>query len=354
MPYEIINRHSPAIMAYSRFIRGHQNSHFLQEPAWAQVKKMWQWQAIVVYNPQGNIVAAMSILLRRLPLGYHVDYAPRGPVCDRQDPALMQAITQEVNRLAKDNKCLLTYMDPDEAEDNSSFKTIMTNLGYVEKHNDHFDGVQAQTVFRLSLKGKDEQSLLAGLSQKTRYNIRLAQRKGVSVVRFPGGRAIPPQALDSFSHLMKTTGARNHFCIRNREYFENILSAFGNDAVLYLAYLDGKPIGGTIGVFYGDKAWYLYGASANESRCAMPNYLLQWTMICDALARGCEMYDFRGVPCTDDPNDHLYGLYRFKKGFGGELTKFTGLFTYYHKPVLGRLFDKAQSTFRKLRRKRTT
>ncbi len=352
MPYEIITRENAAIKEYSRFVRSHANCHFLQDPAWARVKKMWQWQAVVVRNQQGNVVAAMSILLRRLPLGYHIAYAPRGPVCNRQDAAVIQAIAQGVQQLAREKKCLLTYMDPDESEDNALFRTIMSELGYVERHSDHFGGVQAQTVFRLGLKGKDEEQVMTGFSQKTRYNIRLAQRKGVTIARFPGGRNIPPEALDRFALLMKTTGQRDHFCIRNREYFENILSALGNDAVLYLAYLDGEAIGGTIAVFYGDKAWYLYGASSNEKRSAMPNYLLQWTMIQESLRRKCALYDFRGVPATGKTDDPLYGLYRFKKGFGGVYTRFTGLFTYYHKPLLGRLFDKAQRSFRKLRRKK--
>ncbi len=352
MRYAFLSLEDPEISRYAHFIRSHSHCHFLQDPAWSRVKPMWCWHGMAVYDDSGSICAAMSILLRSLPLGFSIAYAPRGPVCDRNDREVLKLLTQGLKAFAKENRCLLTYLDPDEPEENRGFSANMAQLGFRERHSDAFGGVQPQSVFRISLEGRDEEQLLASFAQKTRYNIRLAQRRGVAVQAYSGEKEIPEKALDSFSALMQTTGERDHFQVRGREYFRGLLSALGKDAVLYMAYLDGQPLAGTLAIFYGNKAWYLYGASANESRRAMPNYLLQWHMMVEARRRNCAIYDFRGVPGTGEPSDPLYGLYRFKKGFAGEHTRFTGLFIYYHKPLLGRAFDYAQGLYRRLRRKR--
>ncbi len=350
MNYQIINREDPAITEYAAFVGSHANGHFLQSPSWALVKYWWQWQGILVRRDDGTIAAAMSVLLRKLPLGFSFAYAPRGPVCDRNEEAVMGVLIAGLEDLAKQNRCLLTYLDPDEKEENTAFCGMMRKLGFVQRRSNAFDGIQAHSVFRISLKDMDEKRLLASFTQKTRYNIRLAQRRGVTVSRFPGNQHIPQEVLDSFDALMQATGKRDRFLVRKLAYFENLLMAMGQDGVLFIAKRDGVPIAGTIALYYGGKAWYLYGASADEHREAMPNYLLQWNMMREALERQCSIYDLRGVPGTGEPEDPLYGLYRFKKGFGGTHTRFAGLFTRYHWPILGRLLDYGQRVFRKLRR----
>ncbi len=352
MKYLILSQESPEVDPYTRFVRGHAASHFLQDPSWASVKPGWRWQAVAVYDDSSQMQGAMSVLLRRLPLGFSIAYAPRGPVCDRGNAEVISALMDGLKALAQKDRCVLTYLDPDEPEGNAAFSALMERLGFRQRHSDGFGGVQPQSVFRIDLRGKDSEMLLSSFAQKTRYNIRLAQRRGVEVSRFSGSSSIPEAALDAFADLMKTTGARDGFLVRGRDYFHGLLSALGESAVLYLAQVDGQILGGTIAIFYGGKAWYLYGASSNEGRGAMPNYLLQWKMISDALEKECVFYDFRGVPGTGEPTDPLYGLYRFKKGFSGNHTRFTGLFICYHRRLLGRFFDFAQNRFRDLRRKR--
>ena len=130
---------------------------------------------------------------------------------------------------------------------------------------------------------------------------------------------------------------------------KKVFAAMGREAVLFMAYLEDTPIAGTIGVYSGGKGWYLYGASSNSHRNAMPNYLLQWEMVRMALERHCVFYDFRGVPGELTEENPLYGLYRFKKGFGGTYTKFMGLFVRSYRPVLSRCFDISLQIFRLLR-----
>ena len=126
----------------------------------------------------------------------------------------------------------------------------------------------------------------------------------------------------------------------------------GKDAVLFMAYLDDTPIAGTIGIFSGHKGWYLYGASSNAHRNVMPNYLLQWEMIRESLRRNCVFYDLRGVPGELEEDNPLYGLYRFKKGFGGTYTKFSGLFARRYRPLFAWCFEIALRCFRILRAKK--
>ncbi len=335
--------------AMSRFINTHPNGHFLQSPQWAQVKRQWDWRGVVVRGDDGRILGAASLLIRRLPLGLSLIYAPRGPICDRDDPAVLRELLDGIRQAARECRAPLLLLDPDAPADDDSFRAALTAEGFMEKYSAGLDNIQAQHVFRLDLSGRTEAEVFAAFPSKTRYNIRLAQRRGVTIRQYRGDRPIPAAELSAFSRLMEITGERDRFLTRDRSYFQDVLSSMGENAVLYLAYLNGKPIAGTIEVFYGHKAWYLYGASSNEHRAAMPNYLLQWEMIRRALRLGCSFYDLRGVPQAPREDDPLYGLYRFKKGFGGEKRDFTGLFIKKYRPLTGVAMLAAMRLYRRLK-----
>lgn len=343
MKYQIISeKDTEAVSQMESFVLSHSNCHFLQSPKWRRVKANWHWHGILAWDNE-KITGAMSVLIRKLPLGFSILYAPRGPVCDRNDYQIMSELIKGVGKLSKAHHGIHLYIDPDEADSNDEFRRMMKGFSFTEKSDNGFGNIQPQFVFRLDLENKTESDIFENFSQKTRYNIRLAARRGVGISRYRGDQKIPTTALNAFSQLMEATGKRDGFRIRDKEYFKRLLTAFGKNAVLLLANHNGTAIAGAIEIFYGNKAWYLYGASANEYRNMMPNYLLQWEMMALALKRGCSIYDFRGVPGCVSESDPLYGLYRFKKGFGGEYTKFTGLFIYAYKPVLSQLFLKAMA-----------
>ena len=198
-------------------------------------------------------------------------------------------------------------------------RQIMLRQGFrLKEGGKNFEAIQPRYVFRLNVEGKTEDELMAGFHQKWRYNIRLAQRKGVEV-RICGKEMVP-----DFARLMLETGVRDGFVTRQPEYFSNMLDNLGEHCRLYMAFYEGEPIAGTLAIHYGDKVWYLYGASSNEHRNLMPNYLLQWRMIQWAVETGCRIYDFRGVSGDLSEDNPLYGLYKFKKGFGGDFTEFVG------------------------------
>jgi len=150
---------------------------------------------------------------------------------------------------------------------------------------------------------------------------------------------------------MVETGERDDFLIRSLSYFEKMYDELApHHMKLLMAYNNDEPIAGIIPIMYGKKVWYLYGASSNKDRNLMPNYLLQWTMIKEAISNKCDIYDFRGVSGIVDESHPQYGLYRFKKGFGADFTEFIGEVYMPYKPVKYKLYKFVEKTFRTLRK----
>ncbi len=343
--FEIVNEKT--LSEYERFIETHPKGHFLQSSRWAKVKSAWKWVAIVVRNEGGAIKGAVSVLIRKVPaLPYTLMYAGRGPVCDPHDRDTISALTDGMRALAKKHKAYAVKLDPDITSDNGEFIAIMEALGY-KRHfgSKNFEGVQPNYVFRLNIAGKTEEELLSACHSKTRYNLRLAERKGVTV------RLCGKEMLPDFSAIMDETGARDGFIVRGKDYFADILDSLGEGARLYMAFYEDKPVAGTLAIHFGNKVWYLYGASSNTYRNVMPNYMLQWDMIRWALETKCDIYDFRGVSGDISPENPLYGLYNFKKGFGGDFTEFCGEFEMVFNPSADFIINKVLASARNVRRK---
>ena len=149
---------------------------------------------------------------------------------------------------------------------------------------------------------------------------------------------------------MVETGQRDNFGIRSLGYFEKMYDEMAPKHMkLLMAYHENKPIAGIIPIMYGSKVWYLYGASSNSHRNLMPNYLLQWTMIQEAIKSGADMYDFRGVSGVVDETHPQYGLYRFKKGFNATFTEFIGEVYIPFKPLVYRMYKISEKLFRTFR-----
>ena len=332
---------------YEAFLRAHPKGHFLQSHEWAAVKSSWKWEGLLVRDEQNAIIGGLSVLIRRVPgTPYTLMYGARGPVCDPHDGATLAALTEGAKALAKKHNAYALRLDPDVPSGDGAFIAAMKGLGYRHQPGDKdFNGVQPCYVFRLDVKDKTEEDLLAAFHQKTRYNLRLSSRKGVTV------RLCGEELLPDFARLMQETGSRDGFIVRSEEYFRTMLRALGDDARLYMAFLEDKPIAGTLAIHFGNKVWYLYGASSNEHRNVMPNYQLQWEMIRWALETRSEIYDFRGVSGDLTPENPLYGLYLFKKGFGGDLTEFCGEFTMVYNKTAEAFIDKGLGAVRQVRHK---
>ncbi len=308
------------IPEYEAFVQHHPKGHFAQSVLWAKQKPSWKWEAVAVRGEDGAICGAMAVLIRKVPgTPFTLMYGCRAPVCDVHDRETIAELLRGLKALAKEYHSYVIKLDPDVPSSDRTFDAVMRSLGFrLKEGGKNFEAIQPRYVFRLNIEGKSCDELMAAFHQKTRYNIRLAIRKGVEV-KIEGKEAVP-----AFAALMLTTGVRDGFVTRQPQYFADMLDNLGSHARLYMAYIDGEPIAGTLAIHYGDKVWYLYGASSNEHRNLMPNYLLQWSMIQWAVELGCRIYDFRGVSGDLSEDNPLYGLYKFKKGFSGDFVEFIG------------------------------
>lgn len=328
------------------FVRTSSKAHFTQLSSWSKVKSEWNWCGLLCRNEGGEIVGAMALLIRKVPvLPYKLLYSPRGPVCDVNDAQVVKALIKGAQDVAKSERGYLIKVDTDVSIEDEQFAETMREIGFdIKNKAKNFEGIQPRFVFRLNVEGKTEEELLASFHSKTRYNIRVAEKNNVQV------RICGKEQVEDFHKIMVETGERDDFTIRSSGYFAKMLDAFGNDARLYMAYYEDKPIAGTIAIHCGDKVWYLYGASSNAYRNVMPNYLLQWEMIKWSVQLGCRIYDFRGVSGDLDPQNPLYGLYRFKKGFNGDFVEFIGEMDLVQDAFGKKLVDVCEKAYRWLRR----
>lgn len=277
---------------YSKFLKNHDRCNFQQSIEWSKVKSSWKNEIVLVEDENDNIIGSISVLIRKIPIFGNIMYCSRGPICDIHDEKVLKELTCGLKELAKKYNSFVLKIEPDIKSEDKEFREIVTKLGYKIKDNakNFNEEIQPRYVFRLDIKDKTEDEIFNDFHQKTRYNIRLAIKKNVIIKE--GTR----EDLKIFHQIMKTTGQRDNFIIRSLEYFEKMYDElYPEHMKLMMAYDGEKPISGIIDIIYGNKVWYLYGASSNESRNLMPNYLLQWEMVKYAIKNKKDMYDFRGV-----------------------------------------------------------
>ena len=318
-----------SVDAWEQFIARHPYSHILQTPAWGELKAAFNWTP--KYVTQGALGAL--ILFRRLPLGFSVAYLPRGPIGEGEWAPFWSALDD----LCKKERALFLRVEPDIWEPASK--------GFIQRQLPQFietnHTIQPPRTILIDLRPSEDEILMA-MKSKTRYNIRLAERKEV-IVR-------PSADVEAFYRMMQTTGERDAFGIHNQRYYQRAYDLFKRrDActILIAAYED-EPLAGLMAFSHGETAWYFYGASTDEERNRMPTYLLQWEAIRWAKNRGCKTYDLWGIP--DHPeatleesflerSDDLWGVYRFKRGFGGEICRTIGAWDRVYHPHLYKLYQ---------------
>lgn len=336
---------------YNNFVKKHPKGHFLQLWEWGQVKLGMGWEPLpLILEEDGEIRAAMLILKRALPIpGMKkcIFYSPRGPVVDIESKELCSVLFEGARKVAQDHGAIFLKIDPDVPVGNEDFTHILEECNFHKNETGlDFEGVQPGFVFRLNIDLSEEE-LLSNMHSKTRYNIRLAQKKGVQI-----RKSKDKEDLKRFFDVLVETAERDQFLIRGYEYFEMIWDQMlaNGWAEIFLAEWEGKTIAATLALIMDEKAWYLYGASSNQYRNVMPNYLIQWEMICWARQRGCTLYDFRGVSGDLDESNPLYGLYKFKKGFNGDFTEFVGDWDTVYSPFFYFLWTRALPVYMKTSR----
>jgi lipid II:glycine glycyltransferase (peptidoglycan interpeptide bridge formation enzyme) len=288
-----------------------------------------------VVDDDGQLRAAMLILVSRAPLlRRNYFYAPRGPVIDDPASPTLPVLLDFVRVAARKYGAFMLKVEPSVVDGDTAWLAALHKLGF--RPNPYATHVRHEWILDLRA---DEQDLLAGMKEKWRYNIRLAARKGVTI-RQGAGQA----DLDMFYRIYETTSERDQFFIHDKRHYEDVMRLFGSEndgedrqgerAALLLAEYEGQPIAGIIVLRYGRWSWYMYGASSNEHRNLMPNHSLQWTGMQWAKAHGCWYYNFRGIPDILEEGQELYGVYVFKRGFGGYPMRFLKTHDLVYSPLI--------------------
>jgi len=317
---------------WENFLSQHPNTHILQTPTWGELKATFGWE---VTRVQAGDIGA-QILFRRLPLGLTFAYIPKGPVFaprGRPDAQSGKTLPHEafeqwdqlwpvVDEVCRDRRAFFLKLEPNLWMEEGSFWDSVPPSGFQLSPHD----IQPPRTLIVDLQGSEEQ-ILGRMKQKTRYNIRLALRKGV-VVRTSSD-------LDTFYQMMRITSQRSEFEVHSLAYFQRAYELFhphGMCELLSAEYQE-EPLAALMVFGKGNQAWYFYGASTNQHRNRMPSYILQWEAMRWARAQGYLEYDLWGVPDADretleadftQRNDGLWGVYRFKRGFGGTLRRAFG------------------------------
>ena len=324
---------------YSEFVsfaENHKNTSFTQSLEWANLKDLWSREIVVSRNEAGEIKGAMLILIQKIPVfksGFL--YAPHGPICDFSDKETISDLLEGAKAVGKKYNGFLFKCDPTLLETAEDEIKNFTDLGFkYEPGRKDFETIQVRFNYALTdIEGRTPEEEIMTFTQKTRYNIRVAEKHGVEC------RICDKSALPDFYRIFNITAERDNFIVRPIEYYEKMMDSFGDKMRLYLCYYNDVCVSGALCCQYAKKTYYVFGASDNQYRNVMPNYLMQWNMIKWALEGGCRVYDFLGIPVNADPESPMIGVYRFKKGFNGEILGYVGEFDYVLNPFINACFN---------------
>jgi lipid II:glycine glycyltransferase (peptidoglycan interpeptide bridge formation enzyme) len=357
---------------WNSILSGLPNPHFLQTFEWGQVKAKYGWEAIyavwtadqfIVTRDQlpitNNYIAAALILKRQvIRSGFaarlSVLYSPKGPLLDWTNESLCQRVLDDLQAFAKRQGAIFLKIDPDvvlgtgvprseeDAPENSG-QIVMSEL---KRRGWEYSSEQIQ--FRNTVivdLNPTEEEMLAKMKQKTRYNIRLAERKGVAL------RVGTPGDLPMLYKMYAETSVRDGFVIRDEGYYKTVWELFMRSNVEMIqranmptcepliAAVNGEPVAAIFVFYFAGRAYYVYGMSRDVHRDKMPNYLLQWEAMKRARAKGCTIYDLWGAPEVFDESDSMWGVYRFKEGLGGKVVRTLGAWDYVPSPLWYKLYS---------------
>jgi peptidoglycan pentaglycine glycine transferase (the first glycine) len=330
--------------------------HFLQTWEWSQVKLKYGWEPLPF---TWETSAAAMILKRRLPIRglsarLSVLYAPKGPLLDWTNASLRKRVLDDLQSFAKKQGAIFLKIDPDvllgtgipgadgsiEERGGADMQFELARRGWVYSS----DQIQFRNTALIDLTAS-ENEMLARMKQKTRYNVRLAEKKGVAV------RVGTADDLSMLYRMYAETSVRDGFAIRDEGYYQTVWqmfmlkvegqkSVYGQpSAVPLIAEVDHEPVAGIFLFMFAGRAYYVYGMSRDAHREKMPTYFLQWEAMKRAKSAGCTVYDLWGAPETFDESDSMWGVYRFKEGLGGRVVSTLGAWDYAPNRLLYKLYS---------------
>ncbi len=326
---------------WDQFLLQYPDVHLLQTTAWGELKSAFGWEVFRIATERNGANLGAQILFRRLPFGLSFAYIPKGPLGHTHtDESHQKVVDQnfwtEVDNLCRRKRAVFLKIEPDRLSGENIDEVNLMPTGFrISPHP-----IQPPRTIVVNIHA-DEEAQLAGMKQKTRYNIRLAKKKGVVVH--------PSSDIDSFFEMMQSTGEREQFGIHSLDYYRKAYDLFHPQGAceLLLAEYGGEPLAALMVFAWGKRSWYLYGASTPIHRERMPTYLLQWEALRWARSVGCTYYDLWGIPDYDEHTLEeeftnrklgLWGVYRFKRGFGGNVRRSLGPWDKVYKPLFYNLY----------------
>jgi peptidoglycan pentaglycine glycine transferase (the first glycine) len=358
---------------WNSLLSGLPNPHFLQTYEWGQVKAKYGWQPIyLAWDEMGNIkeekhlsssvfpASAAALVLKRtlsmvgMSARVSILYAPRGPLLDWTNESLRTRVLNDLQSFASKQGGIFLKMDPD----------VVLGTGIPSNPSDVIHSGGQSVVSELKRRGwkcssdqiqfkntilidllASEDELLARMKQKTRYNIRLAEKKGVTL------RIGTPIDFDMLYKMYAETSVRDGFVIRDEGYYRTVWNTFASVpnsqvsnphspfAEPLIAEVDNEPVAAIFVFYFAGRAYYVYGMSRDLHREKMPTYLLQWGAMKRAKANGCTVYDLWGAPDVFDESDSMWGVYRFKEGLGGSVVRTLGAWDFAPNPLWYKLYS---------------
>ena len=352
---------------WRKFIAKQETPHILQTAEWGELKRAFGWDVERIISGDFGV----QILFRKLPLGFTVAYAPKPvfssqysvtsnqslsgaersrravinnqyPLSSGQLSGIIDELLSEIDAVCHKKRAVFLKIEPDAWE--SEVSRLRSDVASpksgdfglrVSPHN-----IQPPRTVVVSLEGSEDE-ILGRMKQKCRYNVRLAEKKEVTVRAWDD--------LDGFHRLMEVTGGRDGFGVHSLAYYKKAYQLFHPSGVaeILVAEFDSRPLAALMVFALGGRAYYLYGASTDDERNRMPTYLLQWRAMQWAKERGCTEYDLWGLPDEDEEaleaqfesrSDGLWGVYRFKRGFGGQVKRVAQALDRVYMPLLYKLY----------------
>jgi len=320
--------------AWDALLLAQPEGNLLQSWKWGELQARFGWQVErLAFHAGHSGVCSLQRTAAVFP-GGATYYVPRGPAVAERERLL---VLDTLERRAAAGGGLVLRVEPN-ALVGDEWPAFFEGRGFVKGK-----AVQPEAT-RLLRIDLDPESLKAGFKPKTRYNLNLAEKKGVRVA---GSRDVA-----TFARLATATGKRQGVHLPGVSYYQAALEIFGpsDEVRLYLAEHEGDTLCGIMVFRFGKTAYYLFGGSSDLKRELMPNYLLHWQAILDFRALGCDTYDWWGIPEEPAPDHPWFGLYRFKTGFGGETVRYTGLYEHVLRPGPLKLERRLQQLKAKVRR----
>lgn len=321
------------------FLSSQPRGHLLQSYAWGELNKYLGGRIYrLAALEDGRLVGAMLLSVAPVPLpGFHLKwlYSVRGPTIARRDERILALLIDQAHAIARKEHAVVLRLEPNIADDDpaeDAWIDLYHKLGF----RTNPISVHGRRSWVLDISPPADK-LLASFKMTWRQNVRSAERKGV-IIR----EATSDADFDAYYALLKITSERDAFFIHDQDYHKEILRHFASkgDAVLYLAEHEGEVIAAKMLIRMGEWCWDMFGATSNNKRNLKPAYLLQYRCFLWAKEHGCRYFDFRTIPEILEPGEEMWGVYEYKKGFGGFSRLNMPTQDYVYRPLVYTLWSK--------------